>query len=407
MESQSCKDPRQAAKNQVEQGEIMLEKNSLDYCVGEQQKIFEDQVNFIDNKNLTLCEQGKYKHEVFKKYLDVIQCAHDELKKIMGNPNQITVNKIMQSLCRQLNETREALVLDEWKEFTLIIRKHEINFFLQQDPFTARGIQKPRGYAGDAKLLDHYYYNLPENNKVSLLGSLINNFMRTSQSAYAVRRRAEFIGKWIDHALKELPCSNLDKIKVLSVASGHAREISTSCAFFKKEFDFFALDQDEKSLNRMVADYSSLANIHMIHASIGRILKKHRLDEMGKFDLVYAAGLFDYLRDETSVDLIKTIVTELLKANGRLIVANAMPHHGLRGYMEAFMDWNLIHRDIDDMEKLAKAIPVDLIKEKRLYRLYNDSVVYLEIICPAAEDLNYQLFHKQEELSSILPLSRL
>ena len=62
-------------------------------------------------------------------------------------------------LARPLNELVDP-VRDDPDVFPQLIRTardHEVFKLLQQDPNTRRAFDKPRGYAGDAVMLDYYY----------------------------------------------------------------------------------------------------------------------------------------------------------------------------------------------------------------------------------------------------------
>ena len=49
------------------------------------------------------------------------------------------------------------------------------------------------------------------------------------------------------------------------------------------------------------------------------------------------------------------------------------------GYMEAFMDWYMIYRDMHEMEKLSHGIPADKIENKRIFCDTFNRMVFLEI----------------------------
>ncbi len=62
--------------------------------------------------------------------------------------------------------------------------------------------------------------------------------------------------------------------------------------------------------------------------------------ELGSFDLIYSAGLYDCLSDK-AVRLLTKILFGMLKQNNRLLVANFLLGNKEFGYMEAFMDWEI------------------------------------------------------------------
>lgn len=59
-----------------------------------------------------------------------------------------------------LNDARKASSRKEWKEQLVPkCRENGLAQMLYQDPFTRRSAEKPRGYPGDAMLIDFIYGN--------------------------------------------------------------------------------------------------------------------------------------------------------------------------------------------------------------------------------------------------------
>jgi chemotaxis methyl-accepting protein methylase len=141
-----------------------------------------------------------------------------------------------------------------------------------------------------------------------------------------------------------------NQLRVLSVASGHLRELDiVSIATSNRNIQILALDQDKNSLEDAVRCYPDFA-IHPLNHSISYLFKSHTL---GEFDLIYSAGLFDYLTDRTAASLIEVLVAKL-RPGGRLVLGNYTPANDGRGYMEGMMDWRLIYRHEEDLVRLAK-----------------------------------------------------
>jgi hypothetical protein len=64
------------------------------------------------------------------------------------------------------------------------------------------------------------------------------------------------------------------------------------------------------------------------------------------------------LDDKVGIRLLQLMV-EALKPGGRVLVANFVPNVPDVGYMEAYMDWWLTYRDLDQVTQLFDAIPVE------------------------------------------------
>ena len=90
-----------------------------------------------------------------------------------------------------------------------------------------------------------------------------------------------------------------------------------------------------------------------LHESIKRLLRDHTLfDGFGEFDVVYSAGLFDYLRTPTAVQLARDLYSRV-SPGGELLVANMVPENQSRWYMEHHLDWPLLYRTRQELLELA------------------------------------------------------
>ena len=117
-------------------------------------------------------------------------------------------------------------------------------------------------------------------------------------------------------------------------------------------------------------------NVRVKCASVGRFIKSG--DELGGFDLVYSAGLYDYLNDETA-RTVTAAMFRSLRPGGRLLVANFAPELRDIGYMEAIMDWRLIYRDEAALATLASGIPSACIAAQSITRDRLGNVVYMTV----------------------------
>src|SRR5947209_15072742 len=68
----------------------------------------------------------------------------------------------MEFLMGRLSELRKDCGPEEWDEiFHAELMNHPVGPLIWQDPFTDHSFRKPRGYPGDALLLDYIYGYLP------------------------------------------------------------------------------------------------------------------------------------------------------------------------------------------------------------------------------------------------------
>ena len=68
-------------------------------------------------------------------------------------------------------------------------------------------------------------------------------------------------------------------------------------------------------------------------------------------DLVYSLGLIDYFNDKLTIKLINFIFG-ILKVGGKIILGNFHPRNTTKALMDHILNWKLVHRTEEDMNKL-------------------------------------------------------
>lgn len=297
-----------------------------------------------------------------------------QLDEAFSRINQGEVDAL-ESVFEALETTSRNMNPKQWGEFAQYLREaHDLVEIVNQDPMTCRALEKPRGYAGDAVMMDYLYgihsaHDASE--RATGLGRQLYRLIQERPAGEAVRFRRQHIAGLIDAAAKTKPLAS-----VLSVAAGHLREAELSEALRTGRLGkFIALDADASSM-REVAEQYGCWNVETRHGSVRDILaRKLRL---GQFDFVYAAGLYDYLEAKVAQALTGRLF-EMTAPGGQMLVPNFTPQVQDRAYMEAFMDWRLIYRDERDMEGLLASIDPNEIAGRRIYRDPGGAVVYLSV----------------------------
>lgn len=264
---------------------------------------------------------------------------------------------------------------NSWAQAMRYCINHPLRELIHQDPFAHRCYTKPRGYAGDAPLIDFLYTrdcNTNQPGPVTELGARIFEFTRDIPAGRAVRRRRDLMAIIIDEV-----CAIRPEPHILSVACGHLREAKLSQAVTSNQTSrFIALDQDEQSL-ATVREEVSQHGVTPIHDSIKALFRGTFSGE--KFDLVYSTGLYDYLDDRLAAKLTQRMFA-MLKPGGRLVVANFVPGLICSAYMEAFLDWKLVYRDSEQLMAVSAAIPESEIANRNVYLEDNGTIVFLDMI---------------------------
>jgi SAM-dependent methyltransferase len=260
---------------------------------------------------------------------------------LIRNGDAFAAFRILGPELSELHETATASGRE--RELTDSIRRHPLFELCQQDPYTARAYQKPRGYAGDAVMMDFVYSGRPPED-TSLVGRQIFQATTRVPMGLSVLYRRHLLASHINDTIARRPAS-----RILSVASGHCREVAGTL-LFENGFDceFFALDQDPEA-TKVVARDLAHPRLRVLTERV-KSLALGRL-EIGKFDFIYSAGLYDYLPDAIAA-LLTTRLFSMLNAGGKLLLANFLPSSYGRGYLETFMDWRLNYRSKSELRDL-------------------------------------------------------
>ncbi len=290
--------------------------------------------------------------------------------------NEGRVEEGLSSLIAGLGEIRPLLSAEDWRGVGEYLRaEHPICAKLFQDPMTRRAMEKPRGYAGDAVMMDYLYgihYGKEAEAQASTLGRTILRHIRSRPTSQGVVWRRHHIAGLIDGFAASRPDPS-----VLAIASGHLREVECSDATLRRRVKrFVALDADADSLREVAKCYGYLG-VQTAHGNVRDLLRR-KADVGGQFDFVYAAGLYDYLADNVAQALTSRMF-EMTKPGGTLLIPNYAPTVEGRGYMECFMDWHLIYRDEYDMLRLLEQLEPAGIESYDIYADPWKSVVYLSI----------------------------
>ncbi len=278
----------------------------------------------------------------------------------------VALDELFEDLRARREEQSET-----WHTYASSCLDHPIRNLLHQDPFTFRAFSKPRGYAGDAVMMD-YIYGLGDARQAAAgatpLGRAIFRYMDTRPSAHAVRYRRRLIADLIDEVVERGGSS------VLAIAAGHLREVENSAGVRNGRVkNFVALDQDTASLGIIQRDYSRFG-IQTIEGSVRQILAGKA--KPGSFDFVYAAGLFDYLSAPVAAALTSRMF-EMTRPGGLMLIPNFLKSVRDVGYMESFMDWHLIYRDHADMQALIPALPSDSVANTWIFDDPDDAITFL------------------------------
>jgi len=239
------------------------------------------------------------------------------------------------------------------------VRQHWHRLFLGS-PFGHRTYYKPIGYAGDYEMMNMIHRNRPEGR--SLYDKFIHLLLVSQWPARSVRNR-------IAH-LKENLVNETARVarrgktaRILNIGCGPAREVqdflqenqlSNQAEFTLIDFNEETLTHAGQKLVEVKSRFSRQTQIRTQQISVYELLRRTQRDGAGaeKFDLVYCAGLFDYLAPDTCRALME-LWYDSLSPGGLLLIANMDDTKPFRNFIEFVLDWQLIYRNSAEIFSLV------------------------------------------------------
>lgn len=279
---------------------------------------------------------------------------------------------IIHAVAGRLHQMRRKYDYSVWTELLPLIQHHPVADYFLEDPFTRWSFEKPRGYSGDAQLLDFIYGHDSVADPLaaaSPLGTALYDYTREASSSVAVRERRDILTRYVDDIAQEKG----SETEILTIAAGHLREANRSQALASKGIKrWVALDQDPLSIGSIARDFAGTC-VEAVDGSVKDLLA--RSHDLGQFDFVYAAGLYDYLTDKVAIKLTKRCL-DMLKPGGTFLFANFAEDIAVDGYMESFMNWTLLLRSKADMWKIINASIAPSLAESEVFHGENHNIVY-------------------------------
>ncbi len=245
----------------------------------------------------------------------------------------------------------------KWKRFTENLVTRE----LCAAPNWERSYAKPMGYPGDYKIMDDVYSHRPCGDDIYTRYLYILGLI----TGWPIATRMEYISREIHQLAEKRPDHN--HFHVMSIGSGPAVEIQR---FFKnvgpraEGYSFTLVDPEAQALEHAIKHiYASIKNsVSSVVVSGMNTSFTDMLRPMSTFrhlppqDLIYSAGLVDYLNPKLARSLIGKLF-ECLRPGGSVIIGN-VNDAGLGNYwpLEYALDWTLYFRNLEEMHDIADGI---------------------------------------------------
>jgi extracellular factor (EF) 3-hydroxypalmitic acid methyl ester biosynthesis protein len=221
-------------------------------------------------------------------------------------------------------------------------------------PFAYRTYHKPLGYAGDYEMVNMIARDPREGG--SLYAKAVNLWFLSQWPARAHRNRIAYLQNLL--AEESARVARLARpLRVLNLGCGPALEIQGFLAAdpHSDTAQFTLLDFNEETIRHAATvleehqrRHGRRAAIQVQKKSVQHVLKEGSKPVVGagknRYDLVYCAGLFDYLPDRTCRQLMN-IFHDWTEPGGLVVATNVDDSRPFRHMLEFVLDWHLIYRN--------------------------------------------------------------
>ena len=241
--------------------------------------------------------------------------------------------------------------------------KRQVHPLLLCSPFVYRTYQKPLGYAGDYEMVNMMFREPYEGG--SLFAKMVNTYALQLPPIIAHRNRIAYL---VDRLGEEtLRVARQNRVaRVFNLGCGPAHEIQSFLAngglcegadFTLADFNDETIAHTSGVLRELKKRHGRSTRIQLVKKSVQQLLKQAdrvvQYSSADQYDLIYCAGLFDYLSNKVCRKLMEVFYAML--APGGLLLATNVDTHPARGEMECFLEWHLIHRNTQRMAELLPA----------------------------------------------------
>lgn len=240
--------------------------------------------------------------------------------------------------------------------------KRQLHPLVLCSPFIYRTFQKPLGYAGDYEMVSMMLRDPYEGS--SMFAKILNRLFLDTAPVVAHRNRIIYLKQRLHDETARMHAQG-KVARIFNLGCGPAQEIQNFLIDddLCDHADFLLLDFNDETITNTTRDLEGLrarhrrrTGIKLEKRSVHQILKESSRTgagfETGSYDLVYCAGLFDYLSDRICRRLLE-VFYDLVAPGGLLIATNVDLSNPSRNWMEYVLEWHLVYRDKEQFAKIA------------------------------------------------------
>lgn len=264
---------------------------------------------------------------------------------------------VLGELVGSLSEFAQIMVGSGYEEVMWGYIFKEIFPYFMRSRFAERAYFKPKGYAGDFLMMEHIYANIPRGE--GRLGEIVDDFCLQRPGSLAIRARRVLLKNQLLQLSTKIVARG-DRVRIMNLACGPNRELFD----FLSEFDHseaveaLCVDIDSEALqytNQHVNIFPHSASIRLMSENVIKWSLKRVSQHVEPMDIIYSAGLCDYLDTRLFRALIAQCFNHL-KPGGTLLLGNFTSYPDSI-FLDKFLKWELIYRDKEDLLELFRPTP--------------------------------------------------
>jgi len=235
--------------------------------------------------------------------------------------------------------------------------KRQLHPLLLCSPFMHRIYRKPLGYAGDYEMVNMILRDPLEGS--SLFAKVLNSWFLSQVPAAAHRNRVKLLTQRLVQEMARIRPLNRP-VRIFNLGCGPAQEVrefmeqcplSDFAEFTLLDFNEETLTYARTSLEDARRRHHRATRVQLARKSVAQIIKGGMRNVTADYDIVYCAGLFDYLPDRVCQQLINMFYG-MLAPGGLMMCTNVDPSNPIRNIMAFIFEWRLLERSGHEMEAL-------------------------------------------------------
>ncbi|MGM0576760.1 MAG: hypothetical protein ACQEXJ_13605 [Myxococcota bacterium] len=260
--------------------------------------------------------------------------------------------------------------------------ERELMPLLHSCPMHGRAYDKPLGYAGDFYLMTVFFASQLEGH------DLYTRFLHYASQHYTLGQAVVAREKNMRAMVRKTLTERAHPTRIASLACGPAMELQHVIGELEHlehpakliliDQDVEALQHSHEAINHILLEEGRAdlpVDLHCLHFSVRQILKPRNDAEravgrevLSDLDLIYSAGLFDYLPESVARKLLSALYG-MLRPGGRLFIGNLREAPESTWMMEYVLSWHLEYREPATMAALAdhlaaEGAAVDLVHDE-------------------------------------------